>query len=62
MRATTTRKLTVMFLRSIIEEANQGAPASSRIFKDTIIGIINGRSLPRVGKGTVAKKAAVNTL
>lgn len=59
MRTTTTRKLSVMFLRPVIEEANQDAPAFSRIFKEMIIVTSNGKPLPRVAKGTVAKKAAV---
>ncbi|KZP16286.1 putative aminoadipate reductase [Athelia psychrophila] len=43
----------------IVEEANHEAPAYSRIFKEMIIVTESGKPLPRVGKGTVAKKAAM---
>lgn len=43
----------------MIEEANREAPAFSRIFKEMIILTSAGKPLPRVAKGTVAKKAAV---
>ncbi|KAJ7246827.1 acetyl-CoA synthetase-like protein [Mycena haematopus] len=43
----------------IIQEANDIAPAFSRIFKEMIIFTPAGKPLPRTGKGTVARKAAL---
>ncbi|KZP22007.1 NAD(P)-binding protein [Athelia psychrophila] len=43
----------------IVEEANHDASAYSRIFKEMIIVTDARKPLPRVGKGTVAKKAAM---
>lgn len=42
-----------------MEEANRVAPAFSRIFKEMILVVDPKRPLPRVGKGTVARKAAL---
>ncbi|KAE9385220.1 hypothetical protein BT96DRAFT_1026658 [Gymnopus androsaceus JB14] len=42
-----------------IEEANKVAPAFSRIFKEMILVVDPEKPLPRVGKGTVARKAAL---
>jgi hypothetical protein len=42
-----------------IEEANKIAPAYSRIFKEMILIAPSNKPLPRVGKGTVARKAAI---
>ncbi|KAE9396160.1 acetyl-CoA synthetase-like protein [Gymnopus androsaceus JB14] len=42
-----------------IEEANKVAPAFSRIFKEMILIVDPEKPLPRVGKGTVARKAAL---
>ncbi|KAE9406881.1 acetyl-CoA synthetase-like protein [Gymnopus androsaceus JB14] len=42
-----------------IEEANKVAPAFSRIFKEMILIVDPQKPLPRVGKGTVARKAAL---
>ncbi|KAL4260475.1 Adenylate-forming Reductase [Pleurotus pulmonarius] len=46
------------YLWSTIEEANDIAPAFSRIFKDTMLFVSPNRPLPRTGKGTVMRKAA----
>ncbi|KAF9044701.1 hypothetical protein BDP27DRAFT_1434674 [Rhodocollybia butyracea] len=43
----------------IIEEANKIAPAFSRIFKEMILVVNPTKPLPRVGKGTVAREAAM---
>lgn len=45
--------------RPAIEEANRIAPSFSRIFKEMILIVNPEKPLPRVGKGTVAKKAAL---
>ncbi|KAJ3925541.1 MAG: putative aminoadipate reductase [Lentinula lateritia] len=42
-----------------IEEGNKIAPSFSRIFKEMILIVNPDKPLPRVGKGTVAKKAAL---
>ncbi|KAE9383585.1 acetyl-CoA synthetase-like protein [Gymnopus androsaceus JB14] len=42
-----------------IEETNKVAPAFSRIFKEMILVVDRQKPLPRVGKGTVARKAAL---
>ncbi|KAJ7440958.1 putative aminoadipate reductase [Mycena latifolia] len=44
----------------IIEEANEIAPAFSRIFKEMILFTSPNKPLPRTGKGTVMRNAAVN--
>jgi hypothetical protein len=46
-------------VRPIIEEANQNAPAFSRIFKEMILFTSSDKPLPRSGKGTVQRKAAI---
>lgn len=43
----------------IVEEANRAAPAFSRIFKELILIASRDKPLPRAGKGTVMRKAAV---
>ncbi|KAG6855913.1 hypothetical protein H0H87_009479 [Tephrocybe sp. NHM501043] len=43
----------------IIEEANQIAPAYSKIFKEMILFTSDKKPLPRAGKGTVMRKAAL---
>ncbi|KAF8154594.1 hypothetical protein B0H34DRAFT_783744 [Crassisporium funariophilum] len=43
----------------IVEEANKVAPAFSRIFKEMILIASAKRPLPRAGKGTVMRKAAL---
>ncbi|KAG6847104.1 hypothetical protein H0H93_010078, partial [Arthromyces matolae] len=43
-----------------IEEANTVAPAFSRIFKEMILFASKDKPLPRAGKGTVMRKAALN--
>jgi hypothetical protein len=43
----------------IVEEANKVAPAFSRVFKEMILIASPDKPLPRAGKGTVMKKAAV---
>ncbi|KAJ4490659.1 acetyl-CoA synthetase-like protein [Lentinula aciculospora] len=43
----------------VIEEANRIAPSFSRVFKEMILVTSSDKPLPRVGKGTVAKKAAL---
>ncbi|KAJ7318575.1 hypothetical protein DFH08DRAFT_1036386 [Mycena albidolilacea] len=45
----------------IIEEANENAPAFSRIFKEMILIASLDKPLPRAGKGTVQSKAAIST-
>lgn len=42
-----------------VAEANRVAPAFSRIFKETILIAACGKPLPRAGKGTVMRKAAL---
>ncbi|KAG6907803.1 putative NRPS-like protein biosynthetic cluster [Tephrocybe rancida] len=42
-----------------IEEANDVAPAHSRIFKEMILIASKEKPLPRAGKGTILRKAAV---
>ncbi|KAF5384130.1 hypothetical protein D9615_003351 [Tricholomella constricta] len=44
----------------VIEEANKTAPAFSRIFKEMILVTSKDKPLPRAGKGTVLRKAALN--
>ncbi|KAH9475908.1 putative NRPS-like protein biosynthetic cluster [Psilocybe cubensis] len=44
----------------IVEEANKIAPAFSRIFKEMILIASPQKPLPRAGKGTVMRKAAIN--
>ncbi|KAJ6553198.1 hypothetical protein B0H19DRAFT_1030245 [Mycena capillaripes] len=47
------------YLRPAIEEANEIAPAFSRIFKEMILFSSPDKPLPRAGKGTVMRKAAI---
>jgi hypothetical protein len=47
------------FCRPTIEEANKVAPAFSRIFKEMILVTQKGKPLPRTGKGTLMRKAAL---
>ena len=49
----------VLDCRPAVEEANKGAPTFARIFKEMILVTAEDKPLPRVAKGTVAKKAAV---
>ncbi|KAJ7916712.1 putative aminoadipate reductase, partial [Mycena leptocephala] len=44
----------------VIEEANEIAPAFSRIFKEMILFASRDKPLPRAGKGTVMRKAAID--
>jgi len=43
-----------------VEEANKVAPSFSRLFKEFILFVSKGKPLPRAGKGTVMRKAALN--
>ncbi|KAF9477786.1 acetyl-CoA synthetase-like protein [Pholiota conissans] len=43
----------------IVEEANKVAPAFSRIFKEMILVAASDKPLPRAGKGTIMRKAAL---
>jgi hypothetical protein len=43
----------------MIEQANDIAPAFSRIFKEMILFTSPDKPLPRAGKGTVLRKAAI---
>ncbi|KAG6820230.1 putative NRPS-like protein biosynthetic cluster [Arthromyces matolae] len=43
----------------VVEEANKVAPAFSRIFKEMILFTSDQKPLPRAGKGTVMRKAAL---
>ena len=45
--------------RPIVEEANKVAPAFSRIFKEMILLSSREKPLPRAGKGTITRKAAL---
>ncbi|KAF7430338.1 hypothetical protein PC9H_006043 [Pleurotus ostreatus] len=47
------------FLWQTIEEANSTAPTFSRIYKDMLLFVSPDRPLPRAGKGTVMRKAAI---
>ncbi|KAJ3821631.1 putative aminoadipate reductase [Lentinula raphanica] len=44
---------------NLVEDANRIAPAFSKIFKEMILIASPDKPLPRVGKGTVARKAAL---
>ncbi|KAJ3917166.1 hypothetical protein F5877DRAFT_91368 [Lentinula edodes] len=44
---------------NLVQDANRIAPAFSRIFKELILVASPDKPLPRVGKGTVARKAAL---
>ncbi|KAF8174554.1 putative aminoadipate reductase [Pholiota molesta] len=44
---------------SIVEEANRVAPAFSKVFKELILITDVNKPLPRAGKGTVMRKAAL---
>lgn len=43
----------------VIDEANRVAPAFSRVFKEMILITSKDKRLPRAGKGTVTRKAAL---
>lgn len=45
--------------RPIIEEANKVAPAFSKLYKEFILLSNPRKPLPRAGKGTVMRKAAL---
>ena len=45
--------------RPTVEEANRGAPAYSRIFKELILVTRPDKPLPRTEKGTVMRKLAL---
>ena len=47
------------YTRPVVEEADKIAPAFSRIYKEMILFATSEKPLPRVGKGTVARKAAI---
>ncbi|KAF7985842.1 hypothetical protein HWV62_526 [Athelia sp. TMB] len=49
----------VSHIWTAVEEANKSAPAFGRIFKGMILVTVDGKPLPRVAKGTVARKAAL---
>jgi len=49
-----------MSYRPIVEEANKVAPSFSRLYKEFILFASKGKPLPRAGKGTVMRKAALN--
>ncbi|EKM51563.1 uncharacterized protein PHACADRAFT_212203 [Phanerochaete carnosa HHB-10118-sp] len=44
----------------VVEEANATAPAFAKIFKEMIIVTDSSRPLPRAGKGTIQRKAAIS--
>ncbi|KAF8075758.1 putative aminoadipate reductase [Lyophyllum atratum] len=44
----------------VVEEANKAGPTFSRIFKEMILVAAKDKPLPRAGKGTVMRKAALN--
>ncbi|EKM51562.1 uncharacterized protein PHACADRAFT_127221 [Phanerochaete carnosa HHB-10118-sp] len=44
----------------VVEEANAVAPAFAKIFKDMIIVTDPSKPLPRAGKGTIQRKAAIS--
>jgi hypothetical protein len=46
-------------VRPVVEEADKIAPGFSRIYKEMIIFSTDEKPLPRVGKGTIARKAAI---
>ena len=48
-----------MFYRPVINEANKGAPSFSKIYKEMILVTDKARPLPRAGKGTLLRKAAL---
>ena len=52
--------LSILRYRSIVEEANKIAPAFSRLYKEFILFVSRDKPLPRAGKGTVMRKAALN--
>lgn len=47
-------------VRSLVEEANAVAPAFSRIYKEMILFTSKDKPLPRAGKGSVMRKAALD--
>jgi hypothetical protein len=48
-----------LLYRPIVEEANKVCPAFSRIFKEMILIAAREKPLPRAGKGTIMRKAAL---
>ena len=46
--------------RSLVEEANAIAPAFSRIYKEMILFTSKDKPLPRAGKGSLMRKAALS--
>ena len=48
-----------MFFRSLIIEANSKTPSFSKIYKEMILVTDKSRPLPRAGKSTVLRKAAL---
>ena len=48
-----------MFYRPVISEANKEAPSFSKIYKEMILVTDKARPLPRAGKNTVLRKAAL---
>ena len=52
-------RLIASFCRPVIDEANKVAPAFSRIFKEMILVTHKDKPLPRAGKGTLMRKAAL---
>ena len=48
-----------MFFRPVINEANSKAPSFSKIYKEMILVTDNTKPLPRAGKNTVLRKAAL---
>lgn len=48
-----------LYDRPLVEEANKISPAFSRIFKEMILITAPNKPLPRVGKGSVARKEAL---
>ena len=51
--------LNISLCRPIIDEANKVVPSSSRIFKEMILVAHKDKLLPRSGKGTLMRKAAL---
>lgn len=58
-RITTSQRSSPSICRPIVEEANRGAPAYSRIFKELILVTRPDKPLPRTEKGTVMRKLAL---
>jgi hypothetical protein len=47
--------------RPVVAKANTAVPAFSRVFKEMIIFASPHKPLPRVAKGSVSRKAALQT-